>query len=155
MRHDVIFYFCYPRASTAANTPQYIWSPQVVVSIQSLILVPDPYFNEPGYEGTMKTPQGKLASKKLVADVYEQLAYWFMQWWSFSLLCAFFYLCGLRGISVHLTLFRSLCCIRYNVKLRESTARWAMLEMLTCPIPGEWVGARQCVQGCVTVMRAV
>jgi baculoviral IAP repeat-containing protein 6 len=30
----------------------------VLVSIQSLILVPDPYFNEPGYESSMGTPNG-------------------------------------------------------------------------------------------------
>jgi hypothetical protein len=30
----------------------------VLISIQSLILVPQPYFNEPGYENTMHTPQG-------------------------------------------------------------------------------------------------
>lgn len=35
---------------------------QVLVSIQSLILVPDPYFNEPGYEAQMSQPAGKAAS---------------------------------------------------------------------------------------------
>ena len=30
----------------------------VLVSIQSLILVPQPYFNEPGYESTMGTAEG-------------------------------------------------------------------------------------------------
>lgn len=35
---------------------------QVLVSIQSLILVPKPWFNEPGYEATMGTPQGDAAS---------------------------------------------------------------------------------------------
>ena len=43
---------------------------QVLVSIQSLILVPQPYFNEPGYEGTMGTPSGTASSKK-----YEILHY--------------------------------------------------------------------------------
>lgn len=32
---------------------------QVLVSIQALIFVADPYFNEPGYEGTMNTPNGE------------------------------------------------------------------------------------------------
>ena len=32
---------------------------QVLISIHALILVPDPYFNEPGYEQQMKTEQGK------------------------------------------------------------------------------------------------
>lgn len=36
---------------------------QVLISIQSLILVPDPYFNEPGYERSMNTATGKAASR--------------------------------------------------------------------------------------------
>jgi len=36
---------------------------QVLISIQSLILVPDPYFNEPCYERAMGTAQGKAQSK--------------------------------------------------------------------------------------------
>lgn len=35
---------------------------QVLVSIQSLILVPDPYFNEPGFERNLGTEAGKRAS---------------------------------------------------------------------------------------------
>jgi len=44
------------------------WNPktstflQVLVSIQSLILVEQPYFNEPGWEREMNTPKGKLSS---------------------------------------------------------------------------------------------
>ena len=30
---------------------------QVLISIQSLIFVAEPYFNEPGYEGQLGTPQ--------------------------------------------------------------------------------------------------
>jgi baculoviral IAP repeat-containing protein 6 len=46
------------------------WNPQtstflqVMVSIQSLILVDDPYFNEPGYEYEMKTLSGKKKSQE-------------------------------------------------------------------------------------------
>jgi baculoviral IAP repeat-containing protein 6 len=46
------------------------WNPktstflQVLISIQSLILVEQPYFNEPGYEVSMKTTEGKNRSKK-------------------------------------------------------------------------------------------
>lgn len=36
---------------------------QVLVSIQSLVLVPDPYFNEPGYENHLGTNHGQEASK--------------------------------------------------------------------------------------------
>ena len=42
---------------------------QVLVSIQSLIMVPDPYFNEPGFESSMKTPQGQLASEMYNANI--------------------------------------------------------------------------------------
>lgn len=35
---------------------------QVLVSIQSLILIPKPYFNEPGYEASMNTVDGKRRS---------------------------------------------------------------------------------------------
>ncbi|XP_041374880.1 uncharacterized protein LOC121387745 [Gigantopelta aegis] len=44
------------------------WNPgkstlyQVLLSIQSIILVPDPVFNEPGYEGRQETPEGKQQS---------------------------------------------------------------------------------------------
>ena len=34
------------------------WPTQVIVSIQSLIMVPQPYFNEPGFEKLMGTPKG-------------------------------------------------------------------------------------------------
>ena len=36
---------------------------QMLISIQSLIFVDEPYFNEPGYEGTMHTPEGNKASR--------------------------------------------------------------------------------------------
>ena len=35
-----------------------------MVSIQSLILVPQPYYNEPGYERDMGTPKGDAACKE-------------------------------------------------------------------------------------------
>jgi len=42
---------------------------QVLVSIQSLILVDEPYFNEPGYEKTMGTEEGKKASEQYNKNV--------------------------------------------------------------------------------------
>jgi len=42
--------------------PQVSKALQVLVSIQSLILVADPYFNEPGYQSQMGTPRGQQAS---------------------------------------------------------------------------------------------
>lgn len=37
---------------------------QVLVSVQSLILVEDPFFNEPGYESLMGTAPGKIQSDR-------------------------------------------------------------------------------------------
>lgn len=42
---------------------------QVLVSIQSLILVPDPYFNEPGYEQHMNTEEGRKHSEGYNRDI--------------------------------------------------------------------------------------
>jgi hypothetical protein len=42
---------------------------QVLISIQSLILVPDPYFNEPGYQSSMNTPSGDAASHAYNANI--------------------------------------------------------------------------------------
>ncbi|GMH42387.1 hypothetical protein BSKO_10306 [Bryopsis sp. KO-2023] len=44
---------------------------QVLVSIQSLILVPQPYFNEPGFEESMHTESGKSASRRYNKDIRE------------------------------------------------------------------------------------
>ncbi|KAH7823949.1 putative Baculoviral IAP repeat-containing protein 6 [Monocercomonoides exilis] len=51
------------------------WNPthstliQVLISIQALILVDHPYFNEPGYESSMGTPEGDRQSKMYNTDV--------------------------------------------------------------------------------------
>ena len=37
---------------------------QVLISIQSMILVDDPYFNEPGFESSRATAHGKQANEK-------------------------------------------------------------------------------------------
>ena len=37
---------------------------QVLISIQSLIMVPDPYFNEPGYEQYINTDAGRKMSSE-------------------------------------------------------------------------------------------
>jgi ubiquitin-protein ligase len=42
---------------------------QVLVSIQSLILVPDPYFNEPGFQPSQGTPRGTTESDKYNANI--------------------------------------------------------------------------------------
>eukprot|EP00479_Gromia_sphaerica_P007545 TRINITY_DN2548_c0_g1_i1.p1 TRINITY_DN2548_c0_g1~~TRINITY_DN2548_c0_g1_i1.p1 ORF type:complete len:207 (-),score=39.48 TRINITY_DN2548_c0_g1_i1:248-868(-) len=50
------------------------WGPQstflqVCVSIQSLIFIPEPYFNEPGYESEIGTPQGKSNSEEYNVEI--------------------------------------------------------------------------------------
>ena len=51
---------------------------QVLVSIQSLILVPDPYFNEPGYERSMNEHKGKVLSFMYNANIRVQCVKWAM-----------------------------------------------------------------------------
>uniref|UniRef100_A0A914V5Q6 UBC core domain-containing protein n=1 Tax=Plectus sambesii TaxID=2011161 RepID=A0A914V5Q6_9BILA len=58
------------------------WSPgtstllQVLVSIQSLILIEDPYYNEPGYESQRGTPEGTRRSNSYNQDVRSNCAKW-------------------------------------------------------------------------------
>ena len=49
---------------------------QLLVSIQSLILVPNPYFNEPGYESEMHSDYGKKQNK----SYNENIRYQNMKW---------------------------------------------------------------------------
>lgn len=51
---------------------------QVLVSIQSLILVDDPYFNEPGYEATMGTDSGTISSMLYNVEVMANCVAWAM-----------------------------------------------------------------------------
>ena len=61
---------CLSLLGTWAGQEGEKWNPknstflQVLVSIQSLILVDNPYFNEPGYEKSMNTTKGKTESDK-------------------------------------------------------------------------------------------
>jgi len=43
---------------------------QVLVSIQSQVLVPEPYYNEPAYEGMKGTAEGNAASLKYNAEIW-------------------------------------------------------------------------------------
>mmetsp|Transcript_12488 Transcript_12488/g.37135 ORF Transcript_12488/g.37135 Transcript_12488/m.37135 type:complete len:868 (+) Transcript_12488:195-2798(+) len=51
---------------------------QVLVSIQALIFVPDPYYNEPGYETQMGTPPGDQRAAQYAANVKQQTVRWAM-----------------------------------------------------------------------------
>jgi len=48
----------------------------VLVSIQSLILVSDPYFNEPGYERLKGTSQGNQNSSDYDANIRQACVKW-------------------------------------------------------------------------------
>lgn len=51
---------------------------QVLVSIQSLILVPEPYFNEPGFERSRGTPGGTHHSLEYNSNIYQACVRWAM-----------------------------------------------------------------------------
>ena len=56
----------------------YRWFAQVLVSIQSLILVSEPYFNEPGYERSRGTPSGTASSREYDANIRQATSKWAM-----------------------------------------------------------------------------
>lgn len=49
---------------------------QVLVSIQSLILIEDPYFNEPGYQKDIGTKRGNIATEKYNHHIRQATARW-------------------------------------------------------------------------------
>uniref|UniRef100_A0A6A7FV32 Baculoviral IAP repeat-containing protein 6-like isoform X1 n=2 Tax=Hirondellea gigas TaxID=1518452 RepID=A0A6A7FV32_9CRUS len=60
------------------------WGPhatflQILISIQSLVFVPDPYFNEPGYESSMGTPHGTQRSKQYDKGIRKGTMLWAIQ----------------------------------------------------------------------------
>ncbi|XP_050666064.1 baculoviral IAP repeat-containing protein 6-like [Leptidea sinapis] len=64
-----------PEEKWNAHTSSFL---QVLVSIQSLILVPEPYFNEPGYERSRGTCVGTLASLEYNSNIYQACVRWAM-----------------------------------------------------------------------------
>jgi len=51
---------------------------QLMISIQSLIFVPEPYFNEPGYESTMNSDTGRTQSRQYNENIRMQTVRWAM-----------------------------------------------------------------------------
>ncbi|XP_068082089.1 baculoviral IAP repeat-containing protein 6 [Anabrus simplex] len=64
-----------PEERWNAQTSSFL---QVLVSIQSLILVPEPYFNEPGYERSRGSTTANLNSLEYNANIYRSTAKWAM-----------------------------------------------------------------------------
>ncbi|XP_059157271.1 baculoviral IAP repeat-containing protein 6-like isoform X2 [Physella acuta] len=64
-----------PEEKWNAQTSSFL---QVLVSIQSLILVSEPYFNEPGYERSRGTPSGAASSHEYDANIRQATVKWAM-----------------------------------------------------------------------------
>ncbi|XP_062579414.1 baculoviral IAP repeat-containing protein 6-like [Saccostrea cucullata] len=64
-----------PEEKWNAQTSSFL---QVLVSIQSLILVSEPYFNEPGYERSRGTPSGTASSREYDANIRQATVKWAM-----------------------------------------------------------------------------
>ncbi|XP_026296613.1 baculoviral IAP repeat-containing protein 6 isoform X3 [Apis mellifera] len=64
-----------PEEKWNAHTSSFL---QVLVSIQSLILVSEPYFNEPGYERSRGTTSGAQSSQEYNANICQATAKWAM-----------------------------------------------------------------------------
>jgi ubiquitin-protein ligase len=64
-----------PEEKWNAKTSTFL---QVLVSIQSLIFVDDPYFNEPGHLSFRGTPTGTTRSKSYNKNLYESTIQWAM-----------------------------------------------------------------------------
>ncbi|XP_029637353.1 baculoviral IAP repeat-containing protein 6 isoform X1 [Octopus sinensis] len=75
---------CLSVLNTWHGRPEEKWNPQtssflqVLVSIQSLILVSEPYFNEPGYERSRGTPSGTASSREYDANIRQATVKWAM-----------------------------------------------------------------------------
>ncbi|KAH7861370.1 hypothetical protein Vadar_025271 [Vaccinium darrowii] len=67
---------CLSLLNTWSGDKSEMWMPktstmlQVLISIQALILVPRPFFNEPGYEGMYTGAEGESRSKAYSEDVF-------------------------------------------------------------------------------------
>ncbi|KAG8233770.1 hypothetical protein J437_LFUL003841 [Ladona fulva] len=64
-----------PEEKWNASTSSFL---QVLVSIQSLIFVPEPYFNEPGYERSRGSPSGNQSSREYNANICQATVKWAM-----------------------------------------------------------------------------
>ncbi|XP_067680641.1 baculoviral IAP repeat-containing protein 6-like isoform X2 [Haliotis asinina] len=75
---------CLSVLNTWHGRPEEKWNSQtssflqVLVSIQSLILVNEPYFNEPGYERSRGTPSGTASSREYDANIRQATVKWAM-----------------------------------------------------------------------------
>ncbi|XP_060789211.1 baculoviral IAP repeat-containing protein 6 isoform X2 [Neoarius graeffei] len=75
---------CLSILNTWHGRPEEKWNPQtssflqVLVSVQSLILVCEPYFNEPGYERSRGTPSGTQSSREYDGNIRQATVKWAM-----------------------------------------------------------------------------
>jgi baculoviral IAP repeat-containing protein 6 (apollon) len=77
-------YICLSILNTWSGRPEEKWNSetssilQVLVSLQSLVLVAEPYFNEPGYESSYGTPTGKKQSDSYNSTIKMATIKWAM-----------------------------------------------------------------------------
>ena len=95
------------------------------VSIQSLIFVDKPYFNEPGYERLIGTDQGEKES----VEYNYRIRFLFL----FYLFILLFYSLSLF---VFISKLKILFFLNNTHKHRINTVRWAMIDQLQHPKPG-------------------
>ncbi|KAK9411867.1 baculoviral IAP repeat-containing protein 6 [Crotalus adamanteus] len=75
---------CLSILNTWHGRPEEKWNTQtssflqVLVSVQSLILVAEPYFNEPGYERSRGTPSGTQSSREYDGNIRQATVKWAM-----------------------------------------------------------------------------
>jgi baculoviral IAP repeat-containing protein 6 len=75
---------CLSLLNTWAGRPEEMWNAktstflQVLVSIQSLILIDEPYYNEPGAELLRETTEGTKASNRYSKELYPKTIQWAM-----------------------------------------------------------------------------
>ena len=140
-----------------------MWLPcatQVLVSIQSLIFVDEPYYCEPGFEGQMHTDQGNRASKAYTLNircaclctdsfassrrtcfpVNQQLC--IPQWYRKEIAATVphdsaGFQCLLLKTSSSEFVLQGLCCDRFDAcSRREQTMHWAIWQQMKSPAKG-------------------
>lgn len=72
---------CLSVLNTWPGRPEEQWNPsstflQVIVSIQSLILVQEPYFNEPGFERSRGTTRGNTENRRYNENIQVATVQW-------------------------------------------------------------------------------
>ena len=112
--------------------------PQVLVSIQGMIFIPDPYFNEPGYEGIRGTSEGDVSVMLLLTPKPSVCNRWRERKSSLVLSQCNLFTCS-RPVTPFIPRVISVQARseKYNAGIRLATVRHAMVGVLQQPPFGE------------------